>query len=83
MEMVDGESFAGEIGRKTECNRSVLTADQRTAAKCDVGGGPGYFNLPSDTVTWPREIITRANISIVYTRTLQISFPLSTKYVML
>lgn len=70
MDVVDGESSVGEIGRKTECNRSVLTADHRTAAKCDVGGEPGYFNLPSDAVTWLREIITRANIRIVYTRTL-------------
>jgi hypothetical protein len=70
MGMVDGGSFVGEIGRKTECNRSVLTADQRTAAKCDVGGEPGYCSLPGDTVTWLREIITRANISIVYTRRL-------------
>jgi len=52
MERVDGESSVGEIRRKTECYRSVLIADHRTTAKCDFGGEPGYFILPSDAVTW-------------------------------
>jgi hypothetical protein len=51
-ERVDGESFVGEVGRKTECHRSVLIADHQTAAKCDFGGEPVYFTLPSDAVTW-------------------------------
>ena len=62
MEREDGKSFVGETGRKTECNRSALIADYRTAAKCDFGGGPGYYSLPSDAVTWLREVITRRSI---------------------
>ena len=52
MERVDAGSFVGETGRKTECHRSVLIADHRTAAKCDFGGEPGYVSLPSNAVTW-------------------------------